>query len=187
MASTSDGRTVTPVEMAQALRISEQELVQLTRSGVIHRTSEVRNGRQRIVYDWRIVVGEYIDHKNAPAEQARRDYLQEKHMTQQIVRASKELELANARGQLVDGEKVDREVMNMLSSIKNHMRALPSRVSSLLEGKSKAEIRAIMKKYVDLVLRESGELDLVKLRKPSQRNGSNGHSPRAKTKTRARS
>jgi hypothetical protein len=97
MASASTN-TVTPVEMAQALRISEQELVQLTRSGVIHRTSEMRNGRQRIVYDWMQTVGEYLDHERAPAEQARKDYLTEKHATQLVVRAQKELELAKARG-----------------------------------------------------------------------------------------
>ena len=107
-------------------------------------------------------------------------------MTQCIVRGHKELDLAKARGELIDGAHVDREVMNVLLTIKNHMRALPSRVSSLLEGKRRAEIYAIMKKYVDLTLREASDFDLMQLR--TTKNGANGrhgrYSQRTKKKTR---
>jgi hypothetical protein len=170
--------TVTPLEMAQACRVSEQDLVGLTRQGVLHRTTEKRNGRERIVYDWR-EIGNYIDHLRGPAEEARKAYLLEKSATQCIVRAHKELDLAKARGELIELAQVDREVMNVLLTVKNHMRALPSRVSSLLEGKSRAEIHAIMKKYVDLTLRESSDFDLMQQTK----NGTNGRHGRYNQRT----
>ena len=49
------------------------------------------------------------------------------------------------RGELLDGEQVDREVMNVLSSVRSHMRALPSRISSLLLGLTRPQIHAVIK------------------------------------------
>jgi hypothetical protein len=173
-------RNVTPFDLARVLRVSEQELIGLTKQGVLHRTTEKRNGRERIVYDWRENVGAYVEHQGSPAEEARKAYLFEKSETQRIIRAHRELELARARGELIDGELVDREVMNVLSSIKNHMRALPSRISSLLVGLSRAEIHALVKKYVDLTLREASDFDLMQLR--GSRNG-NGQHDRGENRT----
>lgn len=177
--------TITPLELATVLRCSEQELVGLTKQGVLCRTTEERKGRQRIVYAWRENVSAFIDHLQSPAQRAREQYLEEKHATQQIIRAHKELELLKARGVLIDGDHVDREVMGLFSTIKNHMRALPSRISSLLLGlKSRAEIHAVMKKAIDLSLREVTDFDMMQLRRPSGRNGA--HDRSSKTKNRAR-
>lgn len=176
---------VTPIELAQTILVSEQELVGLTKQGVLHRTTETRKGRERIVYPLLECVQNYVTHLKSPAEEARKAYLLEKSMTQQIVRAHKELDLAKARGELIDGAHVDREVMNVLLTIKNHMRALPSRVSSLLEGKRRAEIHAIMKKYVDLALREASDFDLMELR--TTKNGTNGRHRRYSQRTNKKS
>jgi hypothetical protein len=162
-----------PVDMAQELILSEQELANLTKGGVVRRETEVRNGRKLIVYPRSATTRAYIMHLKSPALEAQRQFILEKSDTQRIIRSHKELELARARGEMIDGTLVDREVMNVLVSIKNHMRALPSRISSLLIGKSRAEIRAIVKKYVDLALREASDFDPQRLR------GANGQRKRA--------
>ncbi len=77
--------------------------------------------------------------------------------------AMSESALRLQRGELLDGEQVDREVMNVLSSVRSHMRALPSRISSLLLGLTRPQIHAVIKKYVDLALREASEFDLRQL------------------------
>jgi hypothetical protein len=171
--------------MAALLILSELDLSNLTKGGVVRRKTENRVGRRFVVYDWRETVPAYIRHLRAPGEEAKRQFLLEKSLTQQIIRAQKELELARARGEMIDGNRVDREVMSLLTTIKNHMRALPSRIASLLEGKTRAEIHAIVKKYVDLTLREAGDFDTMQLRSPSGGNGNHDRGS-AKRKTRTR-
>lgn len=185
MAPGAPVETLAPSEMAALLLLSEQELANLTKGGVVRRTSEKRGARHFIVYRWRETVPAYVRHLRAPGEEARQQFLLEKSLTQQIIRASKELELARARGQMIDGDHVDREVMALLTTIKNHMRALPSRIASLLEGKTRAECHAIIKKYVDLTLREAGDFDTMQLRQPSGGNGKHDRGG-TKRKTRAR-
>lgn len=156
-------KAVTPQVLASLVLLSELELSNLAKGGVVRRSTVQRGGRRVVIYPIEAVT-EYVRHLRTPAEDARKQFILEKSMTQQIVRAHKELELAKARGEMIDGTLVDREVMNVMSSIKNHMRALPSRISSLLVGKSRAEVRAIVKKYVDLALREASEFDTDRLR-----------------------
>jgi hypothetical protein len=50
---------------------------------------------------------------------------------------------------MVDGSLVDRVVWQVLSAIKNHMRALPARISSLLEGQEQDGIQSDREKCVD--------------------------------------
>ena len=154
--------------MARFLVLSEKELTELTKKGVFHRSSRVIRGRNRICYQCEETTQRYIVHLRAPMDEIKNQFVREKAETQRIVRAQKELELAFSRGELIDGDRVDREVIGVLSTIKSHMRALPSRLATLLQGKSRAEIRAIMRKYVDLALREATEFDLKQLR---QTNG----------------
>ena len=153
-----------PVEMANWLHLSEQELANLTKGGVVRRSTEMRNGRRLIVYDARETVSAYVMHLKAPSIEARNQFVLEKGLTQQIIRAQKELELAKQRGDLLERKRVVFVVTNLLSALKQHVLALPSRCSRLLLGvTSVPQIHAILLKYCELTLRESNEFDMQQI------------------------
>ena len=172
-------------QLAQLLDVLPRQVTRLTNDGTIKRTSE---GRYKLLSN-------NIAYIRSLRAQTRRDFSVENENTKlRNERLSVEsqmaaLKLRQIKGELIDASHVDREVMNVLSAVKNHMRALPSRIASLLEGKTRVEIRAIMKKYVDLTLREASEFDTAQLRS-STNGGGNGqyaHTRRvAKRKARER-
>lgn len=155
---------LTPTEMAAVLRVSELELSNLTKEGALRRTSEMRDGRPRIAYAWRQTVGDYIAHLKAPGEEARREFLLEKSATQRITRARAELELAKARGELVDRRYVLAVMADLLTVVKNHILAVPSRVSRLVLGMTNfQQVHEVLKRDHELVLREVSEFDVGRL------------------------
>ena len=167
------GETLRPLEMAQTLRISETELISLTRGGVLPRIVERRGNKDMIVYPWRETVGRFVTHLQSPTQKAREEYLREKHETQRIIRSQKELELAKARGDLVETAHVKRVMTNLLSSLRNHILAIPSRVARLILGlQTFEEIFQVMKRDIELALREVIQFDMSELDAPHvQRNG----------------
>jgi hypothetical protein len=174
---------ITPFELARVLRLSEQELVGLTKQGVLHRTTEKRKGRERIVYPWRECVGNYIEHILSADQQSRKDYQSEKAMTQKIIRTQKELELAKLRGELIERKRVVLIMTNLLTALKNHIRAIPARVSRLVLGlTSFGQIHDVLQSDVDRALREVNNFDMDELATGIRTSGTNGQHDRARRK-----
>jgi phage terminase Nu1 subunit (DNA packaging protein) len=173
--------------MAQVLRISEQELITLTRAGVLPRIVEKRGNKDLIVYRWRDTVGNYVTHLTKPERDAREAYIREKQETQKIIREQKELELRKSRGDLVEIAHVRRVMTNLLSSLRNHILAIPSRVSRLLLGlQTFEEIFQVIKRDIELALREVTHFDMSELDAPhvqQQRNGASTRRTKAQTRT----
>ena len=66
-----------------------------------------------------------------------------------------QLELRAKRGELLKAARVDREVMNVLSAVRNHLLGIPSRVMHQLVGKTNpTEINMIVRDEVHRALRE---------------------------------
>lgn len=84
-----------------------------------------------------------------------------------------QLELRAKRGELLEAARVDREVMNVLSAVRNHLLGIPSRVMHQLVGKTNpTEINMIVRDEVHRALREASEFDVKKFcraRKSAQR------------------
>jgi phage terminase Nu1 subunit (DNA packaging protein) len=181
------GETLRPLEMAQILRISETELISLTRGGIIPRIVEKRGNKELIVYPWREAVGRFVTHLQSPTQTAREEYLREKQETQKIIREQKELELRKARGDLVEIAHVRRVMTNLLSSLRNHILAIPSRVSRLILGlQTFEEIFQVIKHDIELALREVTHFDMSELDAPhvqQQRNGASARRTKAQTRT----
>jgi phage terminase Nu1 subunit (DNA packaging protein) len=128
----------------------------LTKLGVFERTTEKRNGRERIVYDWRRNVRQYVVHLRKPREESRDDYQHEKQLTQQIVRQQKELELAIARGDMIKRARVVLVMTSLLTQIKNHMLGVPARVTRpLIMQRDPVKIRTILSTAIANCLREA--------------------------------
>ncbi len=134
-----------PTEMARILCCSEMELRRLTTAGVLTRTLRKRHGRQRVCYEWESNVMRYIQHLSHPSQQSRSDYVDEKRLTQSIVRQQKELELAIARGDMIKRARVVAIMTQLMSLMKNHMLAMPARLTrQLLMQRDPNKIRAIL-------------------------------------------
>jgi hypothetical protein len=171
------------MEMARVLRVSELELSTLTKAGVLHRTTEKRDNRDRVVYDWRETVGDYVQHQRQPVIDAQKQFLLEKSLTQKIVRTQKELELAKTRGELIERKRVVLIMTNLLTALKNHIRAIPARVSRLVLGlTSFGQIHDVLQSDVDRALREVNNFDMDELATGIRTSGTNGQHDRARRK-----
>jgi hypothetical protein len=168
-----DASKVTAMKLAQILIVSEQELVRLTRAGILTREIEKRNGRDRIIYDKDASVEAYIRHLREPEMRAREEFLKEKRDTARIIREHKELDLDFARGNMLKVDDVEIAIMNVLSIVKNQVLTLPVRLTRLLVGQSDpTKIRNLLKTHCTLCLRAAENFTLEKTTKAS-RNGHN--------------
>jgi phage terminase Nu1 subunit (DNA packaging protein) len=155
---------VTSAQMAEILEINTNELFRLTNAGVLQRSTEARKGHERVVYDWRANVKAYIRHLTKPARQAQDDYVYERHETQRIIRQQKELEYGLATGDLIKREKVTLLVVNLLSATKNHLLAVPSRLTRVILGITDYRTAYnLLYDAVELALRELVEFDAEKI------------------------
>lgn len=142
-------------ELSQILILSEQELVHLTKLGVLVRTTARRNGRQRIVYDWRENVRRYVQHLRKRSEEGRDEYQDEKRKTQQITREMKEHELRVLRGDMISRSRVVFIVTTMNGSVKNKILALPARLARRLVGqRDPNKVRLILDEELRKSLRD---------------------------------
>lgn len=147
---------ITPRDLSQTLILSEQEIVRLTKLGVLVRTTEKRGGRDRIVYDWRDNVRRYVQHMRKRSEEARDEYQDEKRLTQAITRQMKEHELRQLRGEMVSRARVVFVMTNLLGSVKNKVLGLPARCARrVYRQRDIHKVRAILDHECRQMLREA--------------------------------
>jgi phage terminase Nu1 subunit (DNA packaging protein) len=157
-AGSETSEVIAPHELAQILAVSEKEINNLVRMSVLVRRTAMLNKRQRIVYDWRENVRRYCIHVRKPREEARDSYANEKQLTQAIVRQQKELELAIARGDMIRRSRVVLVTTGVLSTIKNHVLAIPSRCTRQLLGqRDPGKVRRILDAACRDTLREAAD------------------------------
>jgi hypothetical protein len=149
----------TALEMAHLLHLSELELAQLCKSGVLHRSTERRAGRLHYVFDVAATVGAYIEHLKAPARQAKESWVFEKTETQRIVREHKQMELDYARGDLVKKSRVRFVLTNMLTAMKSKLLGLGPNCARLVAGQDPAKARRILDEYGARVLQEIADFN----------------------------
>jgi hypothetical protein len=166
--------TITPQELAQILVLSDPEIVRLTKLQVLMRSTERRNGRDRIVYVWRDNVRRYVLHVRRPTEELRESYQEEKRLTQQIVREQKQLELRIARGEMVDRALVLEEMTRSITQAKNHLLGLPARLARQMIGlKDPNKARQLLETNIRNCLTEVSKIGAHSFIKVSK-NGSKG-------------
>jgi phage terminase Nu1 subunit (DNA packaging protein) len=77
---------------------------------------------------------------------------------------SEEMRVKLQRGELVDGARVDREVMNVLTAVKNHLLSIPSRLMHRLVGQTDPrQINLLVRGEVRRALTEVSEFDMKQL------------------------
>jgi phage terminase Nu1 subunit (DNA packaging protein) len=90
--------------MAQLLELSDNELTRLARSAVLVRKRDPYDSRAFIYPAWENV-RRYILHGRARKEGAHTKWLEEKSKAARVQRRRAELEMAIAKGQLIDKEQ----------------------------------------------------------------------------------
>lgn len=177
--TTADDGKITTQELIRICGISEPELTKLSREGILVRTGGKRNGRHCILFDWRDNFARYAAYLKAPSLQARDDWIFEKRMTQQVVRAQKELELAYARGDMVKRSRVQSYVMNLLMGFKNKLLGIPARIARQLVGQTDIhKVRRILDEACRLALVDLATFDPNLFDEPAK-NGQKGQVPQS--------
>jgi hypothetical protein len=125
------------VDLAGVLELSDSEVAKLARSAVLVRQRDPRDSRAFVYPVWENV-RRYIAHTRARKETAHVAFLEEKSRTQLTVRLRAELEMAQARGRLVDRLELFSCLAKALVAFK---RAVLSRGSRLEQRLSQASDR----------------------------------------------
>lgn len=174
-------KTVNTSELAKWLKLTSQRVRELTRDGILTQTS-------RSKYDLQKSVGAYIDELRKRASSSiRDDFIQEKHATQSIIRQQKELELARARGEVIDREFALFVLTNAITTMKNHVLAIASKCSRRVLGlKTQVEVHAVIRPACESALSEIANLTLDDLTEQSLKHGTNGKGDLKSRKTRTR-
>jgi phage terminase Nu1 subunit (DNA packaging protein) len=191
VAATSKGTAredvVTPQELAQILALSDKEIVELAHAGVLERSTALIDRRQRIVYDWRTNVRRYVVHQRRPREESREQYAEERRLTQAIVRQQKELELAIARGDMIRRSNAVLVVTGMLGTIKNHVLAIPSRLTRQLIGQRDAgKVRRLLDAACRDCLREASDFGAHSFDETGKNGTQNGGDERLRQRVKRR-
>jgi hypothetical protein len=159
---------VSPIEMARILTLSEQELVGLSKDGILQRKTIQRGGRRVIVYNVADTVQKYIWHLDEPFRRAREELMIEKRDTARIIREHKRLDLDFASGDLVKRSRVKSSVSNTLTIVKNQLLGMPTRVTRLVVGQPFAKVHAIISHDLRLILRNLTDFDFSSFDEPQQ-------------------
>jgi phage terminase Nu1 subunit (DNA packaging protein) len=186
--SDSEGSdVVTPHELADILALSERDLITLSTAGVLVRGAAMINRRQRVVYALRDNVRRYVVHMRQPREEARDSYAEERRATQAIVRQQKELELAIARGDMIRRSRVVLVMTALLGTIKNHMLAVPSRLTRQLLGQRDAgKVRRMLDAACRDCLRETAGFGAHSFDETSKNGTQNGSDERLRQRVKRR-
>ena len=120
------------VDLAGVLELSDSEVAKLARCAVLVRQRDPRDSRAFVYPVWENV-RRYIAHTRARKETAHVAFLEEKSRTQRTVRLRAELEMAQARGRLVDRQELFSRLAKALGAFK---RAFLSRATRLEQALS---------------------------------------------------
>jgi hypothetical protein len=172
---------VSTSELAEWLTVVPKHVLELTKEGVLSRIGRTKT------YDLKSNVIAYIRYtRKRVSGTIRDDFIQEKQATQSIIRQQKEIELAKARGELINREHALLVLTNAVAVMKNHVLAIASRCSRRVLGlKSQVEVHAVIRPACENSLSEIANIDVEQLVEQSFRQGTNGKHDLSRRKTRA--
>ena len=119
------------VDLAGVLELSDSEVAKLARCAVLVRQRDPRDSRAFVYPVWENV-RRYIAHTRARKEAAHVAFLEEKSRTQRTVRLRAELEMAQARGRLVDRQELFSRLAKALGAFKRAFLSWASRLEQKL-------------------------------------------------------
>jgi hypothetical protein len=164
---------VTLSDIAVLSGYGERTVQRLVKSGVI-RLAKDAQGRQ---LKGRFVLGEampalceYLRDQATVDDPNEQIFRQARARKMAAMAMSEEQRVRLQAGDLVEVTHVMRIMGELLSVVRSHVLALPSRFSRLVLGLTTVPaVHAILQKHVELTLREASEFDMMQLAKPRKR------------------
>lgn len=133
---------VSSAELADWFGVTQQNVLQLTRDGVLHQMTDEKSGRVTRKYDLKATMreyGEYLRHRAMGRKSATEDELKKKKLEADIALKESQGELhrlktAIANGEYISVQEVQIDYDKFFVNFKKFALGLPSRVIGLISG-----------------------------------------------------
>lgn len=131
--------TTTQAKLARYLGCSKAYMSQLAEEGNILVKDESDDRGRIFAFD---SLKNYLLLKKSGKEGV--NYFKEKGLHERVKREQAEIKLRQMKGELYESETVETALIEILSTLRTHLTALPAKFSVQLEGKSREEIYRIL-------------------------------------------
>lgn len=129
---------VTQKQMAAALKLGTTRINELVADGIIVRDETARNGQVMLFESLR----NYFLSRKTTDEGV--NYWKEKGLNERAKRQLNEIKVRKADGELYEAKTVENAFIEMLMILRSGLLGLPSKMASVLQGKTRGEIYDIL-------------------------------------------
>lgn len=143
--------TVTQTALSRALGLTPARINQLIDLEVVIRDEKDPSGG---VFLFDSVKNYYLSRKAAKEDA---DLFLEKARHERVKRQISELKLAREEGRLYEASTVEAVMIEQLVGLRTHLLSLGAKMASLLEGKTRSEIAALLDREIEERLSELSE------------------------------
>ena len=143
--------TCTQTQLAKAIGVSQARVNQLIDEGVVVRDEFSTNG-QVMLYE---SLQNYFLSKNVSGDSV--NFWKEKGLHERAKRELAEIKVSKARAEVYDASTVENVLAELLTNFRNKLLGLPSKYSTQLEGKNRAEIYDALTAAIEEELTELSE------------------------------
>lgn len=150
--------TVTQTNFAQIIGVSVPRVNQLIEEGIIHKNPADKSGGVLLVQSLK----DFISSRKADdggEENGDAVFWKERGLHEKAKRKTAELKLAKLEREVYDAGAVDLAITEMLTMLRTHLLALPSKFATQLEGKTRNEIYDILTAEIEGKLEEISNFD----------------------------
>ena len=138
--------TVTQTLFGQIIGVSTPRVNQLIEEGVAHRNPADKSGGVLLIQSLK----DYLTSKKSTNEEnGDAIFWKERGLHERAKRKTAELKLRKAEGEVYDALTVELAFTEMLSMLRSHLTALPSKFATQLEGKTRGEIYDILTREIE--------------------------------------
>ena len=143
--------TTTQSNLARAFGLTQPRISQLIDVGLVVRDEKDPMGGVKIFESTKLYYG-----SKAAAEDGdgTLDLIAEKARHEKVKREQSEIKLRQMKGELYEAETVERAIIEILATLRTHLTALPAKLATRLEGKSRDEIYAVLTNEIEDRLEE---------------------------------
>lgn len=143
--------TTTQANLAKAFGLTQPRISQLIDVGLVVRDETDPSGGVKIFESTKL----YYSSKQAAADGDNTlDLIAEKARHEKVKREQSEIKLAQMKGELYEAEAVEQSIIEILSTLRTRLTALPAKFSVQLEEKKREEISRILTQEVEDLLDE---------------------------------
>ena len=143
--------TVTQTNLGKALGLSQQRIGQLIDEGIVVRDEMSKGGRVMLFES----LQNHFLSKNVTGDSV--NFWKERGLHERAKRKLAELKVGKAKGELYDASTVESVLVELLTNFRNKLLGLPTKYSTQLEGKNRAEIYDILTAAIEEELSELSE------------------------------